>query len=94
MFTGKNKEDFKKWLKSMYGIELSEFNKMFFAFKQGVYLEYLDSVGFKVSVVADGKFFNVYFDVSNKTSFPFRNAPTRQAALKEALKKADELINT
>ena len=98
MFTGKNKEDFEKWLfVHLIGENYSsdEFEHFTFSMQQGVYLEYLDSVGYycdaeKDMMYEDGIIFTYYINASYQTSEHFR---TRQEALKEAFKKADELIN-
>lgn len=41
MFTGKNKEDFEKWIGYNCFMELFEFDKYSFRMQQGVYLEFV-----------------------------------------------------
>ena len=114
MFTGKNKEDFEKWYlithckTSMTYEELMPHHKQevygwFYdlkdSFKQGVYLEYLDSVGYVVDLsIIMGAEIERYFSYSikfrNTIKVYCENKHTRQEALKEAFKKADELINS
>lgn len=99
MFTGKNKEDFEKWFKSSDNSkdwDYSDFKDMSFSMQQGVYLEYLDSVGIRINVEWDyigleGDEFSWFYWIEGDSKF--KQFPTRQEALKEAFKKADELIN-
>ncbi len=101
MFTGKNKEQFEKWYKDVYfyATEMrknyNSFTKLHFTMQQGVYLEYLDSVEIEVDCFKD-----VIYEEESEDSFWWGvgedidgHEPTRQEALTEAFKKADELIN-
>ena len=107
MFTGKNKEDFAIWfcrivreyttpneIMNFKDSEMRRFYEWKFSMQQGVYLEYLDSVGMVVDCFKEeclsneiGNFFWCVGD--NDEGYE----PTRQGALTEAFKKADELIN-
>lgn len=115
MFTGKNKEQFEKWLNKQqqkrninYTTEgellervLNEYfmNELPFSMQSGVYLEYLDSVGYYVfpdgCACHDKPLWN-YVIQNQSIEFHELFTPeckTRQEALTEAFKKADELIN-
>lgn len=70
-----------------------------FSMQQGVYLEYLDSVGVYISLDHyrhdEGHVSSCDYDLMTDKGYYFsgNEHPTRQEALTEAFKKADELIN-
>jgi hypothetical protein len=100
MLEGKCKEDFEKWLEWQPTLESGEnFNGLDFSLQSGVYLEYLDSVGYHVEIfvmntnslseevnwVYDWSINDLYETLGKSTS--------RQEALKEAITKANEIYN-
>ena len=108
-FTGKNKESFEKWYKtnekydilldSSWGTFLNdseEFEGLPFSMQSGVMLEYLDSVEIDLYIDVEkdmiiksiGFVYYINGQLVNGQSFD-----TRQEALKEAIKKADEILN-
>jgi hypothetical protein len=110
MFTGKNKEQFEKWLK----IEVKKhyhfmqienvigFKILPFSIQLGIYLEYLDSVGIhieskcwidKTEDVNLTYYYCNWCSINHPKEEDGSDYPTRQEALTEAFKKADELIN-
>lgn len=103
IFTGKNKEDFEKWmLKDKSDIEILDYNfdlynlffSLPFSMQQGVYLEYLDSVGYHVEIRYNRHW--IGYNILNNIQallYGYTGYTTRQEALTEAIKKADELIN-
>lgn len=94
ILTGKNKEQFKKWYKGLKRIKRTpiRFEVLPFSMQSGVYLEYLDSVGYVVLIDKVGDTWEVFL-LTNKRELLLDTKTTRQEALKEAFKKADELIN-
>ena len=111
MFTGKNKEQFEKWLSEWYltwlkvsdeSFSIEQKVKMFsthlpFSMQQGVYLEYLDSVGL---IVERQTYYSRMAIWDYRTDEPSEEilidctyCENQQEALTEAFKKADELIN-
>ena len=101
MFTGKNKEDFIRWFKKFQDENKSWFGfigfyNLPFSMQQGVYLEYLDSVRVFISTsISFNKGYKWTIDTDEKFTRQQQNPyTTRQEALKEAFKKADELINS
>ena len=111
MFTGKNKEDFNEWLIHTKSATVNMVGTIFnfsntdsfihlpFSMQSGVYLEYLDSVGYFIDISQTpsriGKFeYFIWHDSLysriRKTKSQFTS---RQEALTEAFKKVDELIN-
>lgn len=96
MFTGKNKENFEKWYKGLKRIKKTpiRFEVLPFSMQQGVYLEYLDSVGVNIFIGMDyGWTYAFYLNGVIIGCIVKLDVDTRQEALKEAFKKADELIN-
>lgn len=111
IFTGKNKEQFEKWYREFIKSKdhravrtdntyIDLFNEWLFEMQSGVYLEYLDSVGYRVEMMT----YTNATENKEATEFHFNwmindfwddsiDYPTRQEALTEAFKKADELIN-
>ena len=116
MFTGKNKEQFEKWLHE-WGMSKENKEKcdslsddsegcgywgtIAFYFlpkpmQQGVYLEYLDSVSYHIKSWHDWEYDYYAFNIVNLygETLKWRSGyKSRQEALTEAFKKADELIN-
>ena len=113
MFTGKNKEAFEKWYKNNpvhhymgatpFMILIKDFYRLDIREQQGVFLEYLDSVGIQISPeqiggVESGNNWRVSIPLNERymmthTWLNPKSAPTREEALTEAFKKADELRN-
>ncbi len=75
------------------------FDKLPFSMQQGVYLEYLDSVGYvveyKYNKIIEKHQVCLRYDIKKDapSSFIAFSHTLRQEALKEAFKKADELLN-
>ena len=98
MFTGKNKEQFEKWLKVKYPHFWRSFYNLPKTMQIGVYLEYLDSVECYITLdfyrPMDDEPREFEYDIYNKDDWTSQGSfTTRQEALTEAFKKADELIN-
>lgn len=72
------------------------FDKVPFSMQQGVYLEYLDSLQMYIKVWYNYRYDFYSFELSNShgnTLECISDYSTRQEALTEAFKKANELIN-
>ena len=103
MFTGKNKEDFEKWFTTWYctGLDLLSLEEFYLlpdVMQQGVYLEYLDSVGL---IVERQTYYSRMAIWDYRTDEPSEEilidctyCENQQEAFKEVFKKSDELINT
>jgi len=100
MTTGKNKQQFEKWLEKNFNNHYGDFNSLDFRFQIGVYLAYYDSLGIYINVISD--FEHICLETFNYEII-FKNhvneiecnqgIKTRNEAYKEAFKKADEIIN-
>lgn len=106
--TGKNLEQFTTWFHTDgeenfngldnivqgYAQPYDAFELLPFSMQQGVYLEYYDSVGCYITIIVDSPLRNEW-DIWYKKSLkaPKGRGKSRQEALTEAFKKADELIN-
>ena len=102
MTTGKNKEQFRKWYfdNDMNAggtlMDLLSFYHLPFEMQLGVYLAYYDSFNYTIFVE---KFIDIYTPFLRNTRLNVRYCDIKighkdlNEAYKEALKKADELIN-
>ncbi len=98
---GKTKEYFEKWLYTVYFKEYYQYQMIWQLMgesaRNGVYLEWFDSVGLKIGVYPNmyGRFIwhtqesGTYRRWSNDMSYE-----TRPQATTEAIKKANEIYNT
>ena len=106
MATGKNKEQFEKWLIEKYFHNLHfnnindviGFNNLPFEMQKGVYLAYYDSLGMKVYTmgsISDTRqwSWSIWMDGDFEELIEEYNFNTRPEAHKEAFKKANELLN-
>ena len=108
ILTGKAKEDFEKWLnKEMYYLGRHNFEDrdnniedLSDNFQNALIIEWLDSVGIYISI----NYVNFYDELRNSTGFEtyvtnkglsikFRSVSSRQEAIKQAIKKANEIYN-
>ena len=87
--TGKAKEDF---IKTKIGNEISLFESMLPIYRNALIIEWFDSVG--IYITSD------YFELNKEFYSEILDSnfaivkPTRQEALTEAIKKANEIYNT
>ena len=101
MFTGKNEIAFYNWLMKWKGNReyFPSFQDLHFSMQQGIYLEYLDSIGYYIDNRQNPYKIGVYEyfiwndSVTSKKRILGEGFKSRSEALTEAFKKADELIN-
>ena len=101
MTTGKNKEQFEKWFRLNFHWTIEDagdgtyFNALPFEMQIGVYLAYYDSVGVVVEENKSPTICYWYFMINDSANEydDNNNFKSRNEALREAFKKADELIN-
>lgn len=108
MTTGKNKKQFKEWLKIIYVKNLHfknihdviGFENLPFEMQIGVYLAYYDGLGVEIMVKSWRQSKNVFIYSVNElykescySNDEDKIFNTRNEAYKEAFLKADELIN-
>lgn len=99
MITGKNKEQFEKWFgntipKDKLSFHLwADFDELPFEMQIGVYLAYYDSLGIKILIDYGNDILWHYVIDINDFGEGCGDFNTRNEAYKEALKKADDLIN-
>ena len=108
ILTGKAKKDFFNWLdnQGVNGIDISnwEFEKFHLlsnVSQNSLIIEWLDSVGIYISI----NYVDFYDELRNNTGFEtyvtnkglsikFRSVSSRQEAIKQAIKKANEIYNS
>ena len=101
ILTGKNKRTFLKWLKIRVNSTLHEIDNIEFwfnlqdeSFKITLIIEWFDSVGIYVNAELDYLHIVWFPTINNDWNFEEREFETRQEAIKEAIKKANEIYNT
>ena len=105
ILTGKCKEDFDKWYESLskkckgYGFYLylnnsRDFYDLHKSMQYGVYVDFFDSVKFKVDIIRYSYPNDYYFGYAVE-SFMYSEHPkiTRQEARTKAIEKANEIYN-
>ena len=100
ILTGKAKEDFFKWLdnQGVNGIDISnwEFEKFHLlsnVSQNALIIEWFDSVGIYVNAELDYLHLVWFPTINNNWNFEEHEFETRQEAIKEAIKKANEIYN-
>ena len=90
ILTGKAKEDF---IKTKIGNEISLFESMLPIYNNALIIEWFDSVGIYVNAELDYLHIVWFPTINNDWNFEEREFGTRQEAIKEAIKKANEIYN-
>ena len=100
MLTGKSKITFLKWLKIRVNSTLHEIDNIEFwfnlqdeSFKITLIINWFDSVGIYVNAELDYLHIVWFPTINNNWNFEEHEFETRQAAIKEAIKKANEIYN-
>lgn len=99
MVTGKNKDQFEKWLNKEFGwyATIHDFYDYDFRLQIGVYLSYYDSLDIDISVnkcICLDTFYDFHIFNKCETVICYEDDHvTREVAYKEAFKKADESVN-
>ena len=96
--TGQCKQDFDRWLYTVYFKEYYQYQMIWQLMgesaRNGVYLEWFDSVGIKIQVIPT-MFIDVWHsDLPSYTECLSENEESRNQATTEALIKANEIYNT
>ena len=101
MLTGKSKITFLKWLKIRVNSTLHEIDNIEFwfnlqdeSFKITLIIEWFDSVGIYVNAELDYLHIVWFPTINNDWNFEEREFKNRQEAIKEAIKKANEIYNS
>jgi hypothetical protein len=101
MLTGKCKRPFLKWLKIRVNSILHEIDNIEFwfnlqdeSFKITLIIEWFDSVGIYVNAELDYLHLVWFPTINNNWNFEEYEFETRQEAIKEAIKEANEIYNS
>ena len=101
MLTGKSKRTFLKWLKIRVNSTLHEIDNIEFwfnlqdeSFKITLIIEWFDSVGIYVNAELDYLHIVWFPTINNNWNFEEYEFETRQEAIKEAIKEANEIYNS